>query len=364
MSMRESGQLSFVEAGLHRRKGLNEELDRMSALIDWSKVEACLAPLNPSRLGAPGYAPLLLFKAALLAMWNGLSDEVMEAMLADRWSFQRFCGQDPGKPSPDHATLWRFREALGKAGLGDTVFDEVARQLDGHGMILRKGTLIDATLVEAQAARPKVPKTEQAEAAKTADKAADIETGKPADTPSENTAGKTKTGKAAKSDRPASKLVSSITDPDAQWTRRAGKLHFGYKGHIAVDQGSGIIRKQCFTSAEVNDTVVADSLIMGDEKAVYADKAYDSHERTKALKLKGIKCRIQRRANKHHPLSAHNIKRNTLIGRVRGRVETVFAHLKRIVGYRRVRYFNKLRNATQFALLCTAYNLFKAVRIA
>jgi transposase, IS5 family len=325
----------------------------MSSLIDWSKVEQCLAPLNPSRLGAPGYAPLLLFKAVLLAMWNGLSDEVMEAMLADRWSFQRFCGQDPGQPSPDHATLWRFREALGKAGLGDTVFDEVARQLDGHGMILRKGTLIDATLVEAQAARPKPPKTEPSKAE------TETPTGQHTDTT--DTVSRKKT---AKADRPASKLVNSLTDPDARWTRRAGKLHFGYKGHIAVDQGSGLIRKQCFTSAEVNDTVVADSLIMGDEKAIYADKAYDSHERTKTLKAKGIKCRIQRRPNKHHPLSARDTLRNTLIGRIRGRVETVFAHLKRIVGYRHVRYFNKTRNAAQFALICTAYNLFKALRIA
>jgi transposase, IS5 family len=331
MATRQTRQMSFVEAGVHRRKGLNEELDRIAALIDWAAVERCLSPLEPARRGAPGYPTLLLFKAVLLAQWNGLSDEAMERMLADRWSFQRFCGHDPSTPSPDHSTLWRFREALAAAGLADAVFAEINRQLDGHGLILRKGTLVDATLVAAQAARPKPPKNPDP---------------------------------AAKGEKPKSLLVNSETDPDARWTRRGSVRHFGYKGHIGVDQGSGLIRSQAFTSAEVNETVVADSLIVGDEAAVYADKAYDSHERTKRLKSHGIKCRIQRRPNKHHALSDRDTRRNTLIGRIRGRVETVFAHLKRVVGYRRVRYFNKARNAAQFALLCTAYNLFKATRPA
>jgi transposase, IS5 family len=330
MSTRQTGQMSFVEAGVHRRKGLNDELDRISALIDWTLVQQCLSPLEPARRGAPGYPALMLFKAVLLAQWNGLSDEVMERMLADRWSFQRFCGHDPSTASPDHSTLWRFREAMAEAGIADVVFAEINRQLDGHGLILRKGTLVDATLVEAQAARPKPPKDQ-----------APVPSG----------------------EKPKSLLVKSKVDPDAGWTRRGSVHHFGYKGHIGVDQGSGIIRSQSFTSAEVNETTVADNLIMGDETAVYADKAYDSHARTQQLKAKGIKCRIQRRANKHHSLSDRDTRRNTLIGKVRGRVETVFAHLKRIVGYRHVRYFNKMRNAAQFALLCTAYNLFKAVRM-
>jgi transposase, IS5 family len=352
MSMRQTGQMSFIEAGIHRRKGLNDELDRMAALIDWPAIEKCLAPLNPARRGAPGYPALLLFKAVLLAQWNGLSDEAMERMLADRWSFQRFCGQDPEKPGPDHSTLWRFREALAEAGLADTVFAEINRQLDGHGLILRKGTLIDATLVEAQAARPKPPKPEE----KATDKNVTV---KATDKVADKLANKT-----AKGERPKSLLVNSDKDPDARWTRRGSVLHFGYKAHVAVDQGSGLIRDQSFTSAEVNETMVADSLIKGDEAAVYADKAYDSHERSKSLKRRGIKCRIQRRANKHHPLSVRDTRRNKLIGKIRGRVETVFAHLKRIVGYRHVRYFNKMRNAAQFALLCTAYNLYKAARMA
>ena len=336
-------QMSFVEAGVYRRKGLNERLDRIAALIDWTAIERELAPLQPGRRGAPGYPPVVLFKAVLLAQWNGLSDEAMEAMLADRWSFQRFCGLDPSRACPDHATLWRFREGLAKAGLGDCLFAEINRQLDAHGLFLRQGTLIDATLVEAQAARPEPPRKKQEPKATAAQPA--VPGGKP-----EN--------------KPESLLVHSTADPDARWTKRGAKRHFGYKGHIGVDQGSGLIRRQAFTSNEVNETLIADQLICGDERAVYADKAYDSHERTARLKTLGIKCRIQKRGNKHHALSPRDTRRNKLIGRVRGRVETVFAYLKRITGYRSVRYFNKARNAVQFALLCTAYNLFKATRPA
>ena len=342
MSTLDVKQMSFVEAGVYRRKGLNERLDRIAALIDWTAIERELAPLAPGRRGAPGYPPVVLFKAVLLAQWNGLSDEAMEAMLAGRWSFQRFCGLDPSRACPDHATLWRFREGLAKAGLADTLFAEINRQLDARGLFLRNGTLIDATLVEAQAARPAPPKKDGPEAAAAQPAAADRKPG----------------------GKPKSLLVHSKTDPGARWTKRGSVRHFGYKGHIGVDQGSGLIRRQAFTSAEVNETLVADQLICGDERAVYADKAYDSHERTARLKHLGIKCRIQKRANKHHALSPRDTRRNGLIGRVRGRVETVFAHLKRITGYRAVRYFNKARNAVQFALLCAAYNLFKATRPA
>ena len=328
MAVRRSGQMSFSDALRFKRAGVNKRLEKLDAMIDWSVIESVLAPLEPPRRGAPGYPALLLFKAVLLAQWNGLSDEAMEEMLADRYSFQRFCRLDASEPSPDHSTLWRFREALASSGLGDQVFAEVMRQLDGHGFILRKGTLIDATLIEAQAAPPAPP---------------------PPSEPVEPGA------------RPPSRLVRSAADPDAGWTRRGNRRVFGYKAHVGVDQGSGLIRAQIYTSAEVNETVVGDSLIIGDEAAVYADQAYDAEARRHRLAARNIKYRIQKRPNKHHALSHRQGRRNMLIGRVRSRVETVFAHLKRICGAGRARYFNKARNATSFTLLCIAYNLNKAV---
>lgn len=325
MSEREHGQLSLADGLVRLRAGLNDRLDRASKLIDWGAVERRLAPVGRSDRGAPGYGALVLFKAVLLAQWHNLSDEAMEAALDDRVSFRRFCDLGLMDAVPDHSTLWRFREALGKAGLGEAVFAEIERQLEARGLMVKQGTLIDASLVAAQARPPRRP--EQREAA-------------------------------APGERPASLLCRSETDPDAGWTRRGRVRHFGYKAHVGVDAGSGLIRRQRLTGAEVNDTVVADDLVVGDERAVYADKAYDTHARRARLRAQGIKPRIQRRPNKHHPvLAARHVRRNELIGRVRSRVETVWAFMKRIWHFDRVRYFNAARNRTQFALLCIAYNL-------
>jgi IS5 family transposase len=256
----------------------------------------------------------------------------MEAALDDRRSFRRFCGFGEMDRVPDHTTLWRFREALGEAGLHDAAFAEIERQLGQRGLTVKQGTLIDASLIAAQAAVPPKP----------VEPAAPTAPGAP----------------------PPSLLVKSQTDPDAGWTRRGRKRFFGYKAHIGVDQGSGLIRRQALTGAEVNDTLVGDALIVGDERAVYADKAYDSHARRRALRAAGIKYRVQKRADKHRPvLSPRDTRRNILIGRLRARVETVWAYMKRVWNYRRVRYFNAIRNKTQFALLCIAYNLRRALAL-
>jgi IS5 family transposase len=330
MSERQTGQMSLADALVRQREGLNKRLERMGSLIDWGRVEASLAPLRRSRLGAPGYSPLVLFKALLLAQWYGLSDERLEEELADRVTFRRFVGLGLADETPDHTTLWRFREALGAAGLQTAAFAEINRQFDRRGLILRQGTLIDATLVEAQAARPSPPREQEAP---------------------------------PPGERPPSKLVRSAADRDADWTRRGGRRHFGYKGHIAVDQGSGLIRQQTMTPASINETSVADTLYLGDERAIYADKAYDSYARRARLRRLGLKNRIQRRGNQYHPPTAREILRNVLIGRVRGRIESIFGFFKRVWHYRRVRYFNLRRNAVQFTLMCTAYNIHRALRL-
>ena len=118
------------------------------------------------------------------------------------------------------------------------------------------------------------------------------------------------------------------------------------------------------TPANINDTEVADELIMGDEMAVYADRAYDTHERRQRLKSMGIGDRIMKRGNKHHPeVSEEDRKRNELISKVRARVEKVFGTLKRTYGYSRVRYIGLERNARRCGLKCMAYNLRRADRI-
>lgn len=316
MTERSKGQLSLADALVQQRAGQNERLARIKGLIDWAPVDHVLKPLR-SELGAPGYPVGVLLRALLLQQWYSLSDPELEEALADRLSFRRFVDLALDEAVPDHSTLWRFREALGRAGLAEQVFNEINRQLAAKGMIVKRGTLIDATLVAAQSAPPP------------------FEGNQPAH------------------------------DRDAAWTKRegTGKKHFGYKAHLAVDEGSLLVRGALLTPANVNDTEPADALIQGDERAVYADKAYDSHARSARLKVARIKNRIMRRGNKHHALSPRQRQRNRLIAKVRAAVETIFAVFKRSYAYRRVGYFSLARNQTQLALLCTAFNMRRAAAL-
>ena len=338
MAERSLGQLSFAD-GLVAGIGRNETLERLGELIDWPAIAQLLAPVHGSRYGAPGYPAVAMLKALLLQQWHGLSDPALEASIEDRLSFRRFCGFALDAETPDHVTIHRFRETLRQLGLADRVFEEVNRQIDNRGLILRQGTLIDASLIDAAVKRPKPP-------------------AEPAVVPSE---AKPAEASGAAKERPASKLVKSPLDPDAAWTKKGGRRYFGYKVHVGVDQGSAIIRRQVMTPANVNDTEPADLLICGDEAALYGDQAYTSARRRADLRARGIKDRMMHRANKHHPLTPRQIQRNTAIGRRRAPVEQVFAKLKRLCGWSRVRYRGLARNAVHLALLCTALNLKRLV---
>jgi IS5 family transposase len=311
---RELSQLSLADGIVHGLAGSNARLERIDDLLDWSAFEARLSVIYSARKGRPSYPPLTMFKGLLLQQWYGLSDPGLEEALGDRLSFRRFCGLALDQAAPDHSTISRFRKQLARHDLSGALFEELGRQLDAKRLIVRQGTLIDATLVAAQAKKP-----------------------------------------------PFGKEGGGTVDRDANWTRRGNKNHFGYKAHIAVDQGSGLIRRQLLTPASVNDTVPADALIIGDEAAVYADKAYDSHARRARLRAAGIKDRIMHRANKHHPaVPRWQARRNKLIAPIRAAVEGVFGTMKRSYGYRRARYFNLTANAVHLDLLCIAINLRRA----
>jgi len=287
-------------------------LERVSALVEWSGLERSLAGLRDEGPGRPGYRPLLLFKALLLQAWYGLSDAELEFRLGDSLAFGRFVGLSLEDEVPDHTTLCRFRNRLVGARLLEKLFDELDRQLEVAGVVLKRGTMLDATLIETQAAA-KPPQGEL-----------------------------------------------SPVDPEARLTARKGKpgTTFGYKAHVGVDQGSGLIRAVITTPANVNDTVPADDLIRGDEKIVWADSAYHTHRRQAALKARGIKPRLARRPNKNHPELPRRLKRyNNLIARRRAAVETTFATWKRRMGLTAIRYIGLAKAAGQIQLVAMAFNL-------
>jgi IS5 family transposase len=151
----------LAEALLPAGVGCNRRLERIGGLIDWARMERLLAPLR-APTGRPGYPPLALFRALLLAQRYRLSDPGLEEALADRLSFRRFCGLGLDDSTPDETTLCRFtalralpsaRGTLAERDLAEALFAEVNRQLDERGPMLTAGPLIDATLVEAAVAR-------------------------------------------------------------------------------------------------------------------------------------------------------------------------------------------------------------------
>jgi IS5 family transposase len=318
------GQASFLEAFLPAGFGRNARLEKIAGLIDWAALERLTVRVREAETGRPPYAPLGMFKALLLQQWYGLSDPGLEEALLDRVSFRRFCGFALDAATPDETTICRFRNALKNAGLGEALFTEVTRQFDAQGLLMKAGTLVDATLVHS-AARPP-----------------------------------------ASGSTPKHVESRAPHDADANWTRRSGsrQLFFGYKLHVGVDAGSGLIRSRVVTPAKVYESEVADQLILGDERAVYGDKAYEKKERRASLKRRGIKDRIQHRRNKHQSVLPHWQRvRNKLIGRVRAAVERTFAVLKRDYHLRRMRYYGLAANAFHFDLVAIAYNLRRAAAL-
>jgi IS5 family transposase len=311
-------QLSLAEALVSARVGRNEMLEALSAGVKWYRFEKLLAKLAPEGPGRPPFDPLLMFKALLLQQWYRLSDAELEEALNDRVSFRRFLGLSLEAASPDHTTLCRFRNRLGAADLAGALFAEFDRQLEARGLVLKRGTMIDASLV----ATPFRPGSADGERAP--------------------------------------------VDPDAGLAAREGRrgVHYGYKMHAGADQESRLIRSLDLTPAHVNETMVADALVRGDETAVYADKGYAKAGRRAGLRSRGIKPRIMHKSWGGGPaLRASQRRHNALIASVRAQVEGVFATLKRWFGWHRVRYAGLAKNKAHLHLSATAYNMARAWRL-
>jgi IS5 family transposase len=314
MSVKRTGQLGFADAVVG---GVgNASLDRLNGLVKWYRLEKVMGHLRDAGPGRPGYPVLVLFRALVLQSLYGLSDRELEEALGDRLSFRRFVGLSLTEAIPDHTVLNRFRNRLVAEDLLAKLFAELDRQLEKAGVMLKRGTMLDATLIAAASSRPG-------------------------------------------EDRPS-------RDPDARFARREGKAGstFGYKMHVGVDEGSGLIRTVITTPANVNDTEPADLLIRGDEKVVWADAAYHTHARERRLKERGVKPRLCRRANKHHPELPRRLKHyNRLIARRRAAVETTFATLKCRMRLTCIRYVGLAKANGQVLMAAIAFNLRRWAKI-
>src|SRR5208283_1252147 len=219
-------QLSLADAMVARRKGQNERLERIGALLNWGRIEQTLSAVYAAGEGRPAYRPLVMLRALLLQQWYSLSDPELEEALSDRLSFRRFVGLSLEEEVPDHWTLSRYRTKLVEGGLGERVFAEVNRQLQRRGLMVKRGTLIDASLVQASVKPPR-----DAESA-----------------PGEG----------------------SELDPDADWTRRkggGGGSHFADKAYDSnarreklarMGIGDGIMRRARWGTARRPDPALVE----------------------------------------------------------------------------------------------------------
>ncbi|HZZ22426.1 MAG TPA: IS5 family transposase, partial [Roseiarcus sp.] len=192
MSRRDLSQPSFADAMVSGYGKGGGFLDRIEKAFDWSAFEALLSSIYASSRGAPGYPPLTMFKILLLQQWHTLSDSGAEEAVRDRLSFRRFCGLPLEAETPDHASIWRFRQTINKLGRSAALLAETNRQLDALGLIVKRGTLVDATLIAAAVKRP-----------------------------------------------PYGSGGVNPRDPDAWITMKRKTVNFGYKAHLAVDEESG-----------------------------------------------------------------------------------------------------------------------------
>lgn len=299
---RQMGEASFVDGWVEVRESV---LDRIKGRVRWEELEAEMRGMYGSTRGRPSYPLLVLLRCVLLQQWYGLSDTGVEEAIADRLSFRRFVGLGLQDAVPDHTTLHRFRQQM--AERGEAVFRRFGAQLETEGVIVKQGTMLDATLI------------------------------------------------------PAARQEGG--DPEARTGRGSRGYVHGYKAHLGVDAGSDLVREVIVTPAHIAETEVADALITGDEKKVLADAAYSTHERRKRLHQQGIIPAIVYRWHKHDRIRCPVMKAyNATVSRERARVERVFATLKQHMGFRRCRYLGLLKNTLHLHLLCLAYNMKACLR--
>lgn len=306
-------QVGFGDEVLLSRVPEDHFLVQVERQIDWAPLDALLAGAY-APVGRDSAPPLVCLKMLLLEQWYDLSDPACEAACRDRLSFMRFLGIGLSDAVPDETTLSRFRKRLREAGLDARLFEAVNRQLEARNLFIKRGTLIDATIVPS-ARKP--PRSDQG---------------------------------------------PNSADPQAGFAVRKGKgVTHGYKVHLGVDQGSEFVRAAHVTPGQVHDSQVAEELIQFDEQAVYADKAYDDARRRERLRECGIEDGILHKAYRNRPLSAAKRRRNRHLMPIRAAIEHVFADWKCRRTLRRCRYVGLRQNQLHAWVLATAHNLRRLV---
>lgn len=305
---------------LARLSQLGDCLERLS-VIDWEsfrpELQSATAKERKSNAGRPPYDVVMLFKVLVLQRLYNLSDDQTEYQINDRISFMRFLGLTLNDRVPDAKTIWLFKDTLAKSGTAERLFSCFCKQLEAKGMITHKGTIVDATFVDA----PKQRNTRKENEV--------IKNGEVPEEWSEN----------------PHKLAQK--DTDARWAKKNQETHYGYKDHAKVDADSKLITDYAVTSAEVHDSNEFENFLNEEDQIVYADSAYIG----KSIP-QGVENQVNEKGYKGKPLTEAQKESNRKKSKTRARIEHVFGFITgsmhgitlRSIGINRARFNIGLTN--------------------
>jgi len=303
----------FVDAATSKLGGPRTSalLERLDVAADWDRLVEPIRVLPEYQHTGPGRRPwdaVVMFKAFMLQRWFGLSDPQLEEQLKDRLSFRRFVGLSLDDQTPDETTYVIFRDRLREANLERVLFKATEQQLDEEGLLVREGTIVDATIIEQSRGRKRQDGT-------------------------------------------------STRDAEASSTCKHGRPYHGDKAHLATDF-SGLVTDYELTTAKVHDSRCIDALTENEPHAVIADSVYSDAERRRRLQARGVIDGIAyKRQRGQVRLWDWQERWNRAVSRVRALGEHPFAQLKHHLGWRRVRYRGADRNRFDLSLRLIAYNL-------
>lgn len=336
MKIQNNPSFADTVCDLRIRKIKSQFFQQVDLLLDWSSISKIIDrhyKKGKSAVGTPGYDGLLLFKMCLLQTWYGLSDYEVEDRVNDSISFSRFCGLTLEQPAPDHSTVSRFRTAMTKAKAFDKLFKEINQQLEAHQIIVKKGAIVDASVVDTPL-KPKGKPTYQVTEDRKDEQEVKIE-----------------------------KELPDSVDKDAAWIKKGGKLHYGYKKHYVTDEEGlvlGVLTTKASTNEISNLEQVLDVSDLPQDIPLKADKGYQSKKNAELLKERKLKNHILKRARRNNPLTHWEKKFNKLVGKTRFKVERTFGGIKRWFKGGVARYKGIEKMHTQNLIEAICYNLYRS----
>lgn len=293
-------------------------LDEMNLVVPWTELLSLIAPHAPrAKTGRPPFELVTMLRIHFLQQWFGLSDLAMEEALFETTLYREFAGLSSVERIPDRVSILRFRHLLEEHQLAPQILAVVNATLADKGLMLKQGTVVDATLIAA----PSSTKNQDGE-----------------------------------------------RDPEMHQTKKGNQWHFGMKCHIGIDADSGLVHTVVGTAANVNDVTQAGALVHGEETDVFADADYQGV--TKREEVQGIEANWhvamrpgKRRAlDKDSPMGAVLDQLEHIKARIRAKVEHPFRVIKRQFGHVKVRYRGLAKNTAQLHTLFALSNLWMALR--